>query len=243
LPVTFAAQKPAPNRIVVQAVVFDFGGTLDGDGLHWSTRFRRAYARAGLSVPLEAFERAFAEADRRIARDARFASEGLAALVAAQVREQMDLLGLSEPALARAIAADALAEATACLGDSRALLRLLRPHVRLAVVSNYTGALERVCREAGLLPLLDVVVDSVRVGVAKPDPEIFRVAVRRLGLPAAECLAVGDSVDRDVLPAKAAGLRAVWLRGRDPRRSPGQDAADAIVESLGRLPGLLGLAA
>ena len=116
--------------------------------------------------------------------------------------------------------ADVYASASASLAQSRQVLASLRPHVSLGVVSNFTGSLEHVCREAGLLPLVGVVVDSARVGVAKPDPEIFRLAARRLALAPAECVVVGDSFDRDVVPAKAAGMQAIWLLGPQPRPCP-----------------------
>jgi putative hydrolase of the HAD superfamily len=231
---------PQARLTGVRAVLFDFGGTLDGDGIHWRSRFRASYARVGLPLSPAAFEHAFAEADSRIAAQPRFADEGLAALLAEQVRQQMDVLAIRDPAVASAVVADVLAQAQACLERSRQLLRRLR-QLRLGVVSNFTGALERVCREAGLLPYLDVLVDSARVGVCKPDPEIFRLAVRRLQLPAASCVMVGDSFERDVAPARAAGLRAVWLRGPAPRPCPDPAMPDAIVASLAELPPLLGI--
>jgi putative hydrolase of the HAD superfamily len=210
-----------------RGVLFDLGGTLDGDGVHWATRFREAYGRRGLAVPASRFDAAFGEADRRIAARAACRDCGLRELLATQVAEQMDVLGLRDPALHAAVVADVHASASASLARSREVLSSLRPHLRL---------------EAGLLPLLSVVVDSARVGLAKPDPEIFLLAARGLGLAPADCVVVGDSFDRDVVPAKAAGMRAVWLRGPQPRPSPDTTVPDAIVRSLGELPALLGIA-
>jgi len=233
--------SPGGGRLASsRGVLFDLGGTLDGDGVHWATRFGEAYARRGLALPPARFALAFGEADRRIAARAACRDCGLREVLATQVAEQMDVLGLRDPALAAAVVDDVHATAAASLASSRELLSSLRPDLRLGVVSNFTGALERVCLEAGLLPLVGVVVDSARVGLAKPDPEIFLLAARRLGLAPADCVVVGDSFDRDVVPAKAAGMQAVWLRGPRPRPCPDATVPDAIVVSLRDLPALLG---
>lgn len=87
---------------------------------------------------------------------------------------------------------------------------------RLGIVSNSSGDLEeRLAREAvcqrgdGPGVPVDVIVDSRAVGVAKPDPGIFHVAVRTLGVAPAAVLHIGDSVLLDVEPARAAGLVGV----------------------------------
>jgi putative hydrolase of the HAD superfamily len=241
-PVTGETLRGSGGLVSSRGVLFDLGGTLDGDGVHWATRFREAYGRRGVTIPPSRFDAAFAEADRRIAARDACRDCGLRELLATQVAEQMEVLGLDDPALQSSVVADVYASASAGLAQSRQVLASLRPHVSLGVVSNFTGSLERVCLEAGLLPLVGAVVDSARVGVAKPDPEIFRLAARRLGLAPAECAVVGDSFDRDVVPAKAAGMRAVWLRGRSPRPCPDASLPDAIAASLLELPVLLGIA-
>ena len=222
--------------------LFDFGGTLDGDGVHWATRFREAFARGGLTIAPSRFDSAFAEADRRLAERGACRDCGLREILAAQAGEQLDVLGLRDPALQAAVVEDLHASASASLALSRQVLASLRPRMRLGIVSNFTGALERVCLEAGLLPLLRAVVDSARVGIAKPDPEIFLLAARGLGLAPAECVVVGDSFDRDVVPAKAVGMRAVWLSGERSRRCPDATVPDAIAVSIRALPALLGIA-
>jgi putative hydrolase of the HAD superfamily len=56
-----------------------------------------------------------------------------------------------------------------------------------------------------------VVLDSALVGIAKPDPALYRLALDRLDLPAAAVLHVGDSWERDVVAAHVAGLQTAWL--------------------------------
>jgi putative hydrolase of the HAD superfamily len=232
--------EPARTSAPYRAVLFDFGGTLDGDGVHWSTRFHEAYARAGVAVARERFDQAFVAADQKLVGLPDADQGGLKDLLARQVRYQLESLG--EPdSRAADVVADVYATAAADLARSEALLRALRPYFRLGVVSNFTGALDRVLAEAGLLRLLNVVVDSAKVGVSKPDPEIFRLACRRLALAPEDCLLVGDSFDRDIAPAKEAGLGTAWLRGPGGRPCPDPARADLVVDSLKDLPARLGV--
>lgn len=92
-----------------------------------------------------------------------------------------------------------------------ALETLLDRGHRLAVVSNADGRVEALLEDRGLTPYLEFVIDSHVVGVAKPDPGIFRIALDRLGLPAEDVLYVGDLYAVDVKGARAAGLEAVLL--------------------------------
>jgi len=62
---------------------------------------------------------------------------------------------------------------------------------------------------------VEVVVDSHRVGVEKPDPAIFGFALRAMDLDPARCVYVGDSVRIDVAGARAAGLTPILLDPHD----------------------------
>ena len=93
------------------------------------------------------------------------------------------------------------------------MLRALRDAgCRLAVVSNWDAALSDVLGALGLLPFFDVVVASAPEGRSKPDPELFRRALDRLGVAPGDAVHVGDSEEHDVLGARAAGVEPVLLR-------------------------------
>ena len=59
---------------MIRAVLFDLGGTLDGDGLHWLDRFAAMYADAGVFLPGQRVREAFDEAERRGLRSVRLSS-------------------------------------------------------------------------------------------------------------------------------------------------------------------------
>ncbi len=79
---------------------------------------------------------------------------------------------------------------------------------RLAIVSNAEGQVEADAKRFGLAPYFDVIIDSHVVGVAKPDPRIFQIALERLGVAADEVRFAGDIYSIDVEGARAAGIEA-----------------------------------
>ena len=91
-----------------------------------------------------------------------------------------------------------------------ALAALRRLGLRLVVVSNSNGTLHAKLERLGLRSAFDHVLDSFELGVEKPDPAIFRLALERAGSSAASTLHVGDFFHIDVVGARAAGLHA-WL--------------------------------
>jgi putative hydrolase of the HAD superfamily len=71
------------------------------------------------------------------------------------------------------------------------------------------------------------------VGVRKPDPRIFTLGVEALGLRPDEVIVVGDSMDKDIIPARQAGCHTVWFQGEGWTDDP-VDAtqADQVITSL-----------
>lgn len=90
------------------------------------------------------------------------------------------------------------------------LAALKRLGLRLVVVSNSNGTLRAKLERLGLASAFDLVMDSFELGVEKPDPAIFALALARLGVGPASVLHVGDFFHVDVVGARAAGLHA-WL--------------------------------
>jgi putative hydrolase of the HAD superfamily len=216
----------------IEAVLFDFGGTLDGEGLHWQTRFRRAFEIAGFPQAAERFAAAYREAEARLARDQDLSAFGYREMIEAQVGQQVHALGLDPDAVVPEVVRLCYDAAVRCVERNRRLLSELRAMgLELGVVSNFPGNLEIVCRELGLAAWLDTLVDSTVEKVAKPDPRIFTLAAERLGRAPGRCLVVGDSLERDILPARSAGFRTAWILEPDaatPREAP----ADHVLREL-----------
>ncbi len=90
-------------------------------------------------------------------------------------------------------------------------LELLARDFRLGIVSNANGTVRRKFERLGLAHRFEVIVDSQEEGIEKPDPRLFRVALRRMKVRADETAYVGDLFHVDVAGARAAGLHAILL--------------------------------
>jgi HAD superfamily hydrolase (TIGR01509 family) len=103
-------------------------------------------------------------------------------------------------------------------------------HIPVGIISNSEGRLAELLEELGQSTPFQVVVDSGRIGIDKPDPRIFEQAARALGIPLSDIVHVGDSWEADVIGALNAGARAIWFAPDDDRALPDGVAAcrDAV---------------
>lgn len=110
------------------------------------------------------------------------------------------------------------------------------------VLANQPTTTRAALERDGIARYLDHWVLSDEVGCAKPDPRIFGYAVEAVGCAPDEVVYVGNRLDNDIRPARAAGLRTVWLlRGEAPSRPTLQQLAesDVAIHSLAPLPAAL----
>jgi 2-haloalkanoic acid dehalogenase type II len=144
-------------------------------------------------------------------------------------------LGLehAEPGVVRAAMLGSL-EFTPFPEVPAALAELRERGLKLVVASNWDCSLPEVLERAGVRSLVDGVVSSAVVGAPKPDPAVFREALRVAGVDAADAVHVGDSERNDIEGARAAGVRALLvLRSWEP------PAGVESVRSLAELAPLL----
>ena len=229
-------RRSIPNwdKTTQAAVLFDFGGTLDANGVAWKERFFRLYRDEGIKIAPERFAPIFYAVDDALA-GAVPASLPLRDIVVRLVQSVTQALGLCNLALAEKIAKRFLEETLEQLSVNTAVLGRLSRRYRLGVVSNFYGNLATVCQEAGLSPFLTVVVDSACVGYMKPDPRIFFTALAELGVDPAQALFVGDSLRRDMAGARAIGMPHVWLAPTTPQGEGPCCPNDRVVQTLDEL--------
>lgn len=90
--------------------------------------------------------------------------------------------------------------------DVLEVLEQLRARFQLAVISNFDGRLRFILQHLGISNYFSYIFISSELGADKPDPEIFRRALKIMHLNADEVVHVGDDPERDWNAAKAAGL-------------------------------------
>lgn len=216
----------------LQALFFDYGGTLDADGIPWKEQFQVIYESAGIHVSQEKFDRAFYDSDDSIT-DEGLDQTSLMDTLNEQVGRVLRGLGKSDPALQERIAKTFLQNTARKIEENKTTLFQLKQRYKLGIISNFYGNLPTLCKELGLLPLFDVVVDSKRVGCIKPTPEIFNHALNAVGVKPEQAMMIGDSPKRDMLGAKGMGIRHILLSPKQPASTccPG----DAVISKIADL--------
>lgn len=219
---------------MTDAILFDYGGTLDGAGLHWFDRFLEIYRTLGVTRSGEEIKAAFYAAEEELLRNRSARGFSLERTLALHVNLQLARLGLEDERLKREFVARFLASCRSGWRESRNVLSRLAPRFALGVVSNFYGNLRLVLEEAGLAAYFSVAIDSEQVGVRKPEPGIFETGLRALRAPAHQAIFVGDSLARDIVPAKELGMKTIWVR-RSSESPAGADRADWRINSLEEL--------
>ncbi len=221
-------------------VLFDFGGTLDADGVRWSVRFHAAYTAAGGREPFSVFDEAFRASDQALMRVAGIGSLGFHALV--DLQAALVLARLPDgPRLSRErIVEDFHGRSLAVIRRNQELLAALQRSYRLAVVSNFTGNLGPCLEELDLMRYFSAIADSGRVGVTKPDPRLFQHALASLGSGANEkpVWMVGDNFEADIRPAANLGMQTAWL-APPVARSPDSNLPTVRLTTLTELAEVL----
>lgn len=232
-------EPPGLSVMNVRAILLDYGGTLDGCANHWLDRFLSCYRTAGLDMPFQDFRPAFDHATQCAYAEGAVAEFGLQALVEFHVARQLEHLRVNAPTLAQRVTETFVQASLTALEASRLVLERLHQRVALAVISNFYGNLAVILADAGFARLLDTIVDSGRVGMRKPNPEMFALALRQLRCRPADAVHVGDSFEKDIVGAHQAGLRTAWLIGAadPPCRNP--ECVDFRIRQLADLEALI----
>ena len=201
----------------IDTLLFDFGGTLDANGIAWKERFHALYRAEGLNMSPEAFQPCFFAADDPLVGGLPSYTDlaGTVYALVANLEIELGRHSTSDPDRAGRVASRFLADTTAAIERNRPVLEALSERYRLGIVSNFYGNLNAVCRSTSLCSIFPVVVDSHCVGVEKPDPAIFHVALDMLRATPETAGFVGDSLRRDREGALRTGMRFVWLQPED----------------------------
>ena len=125
--------------------------------------------------------------------------------------------------------------------DAPPVLASLSQKYSLGVIANQAKDLKARLRAWGILPYFNAVASSWEAGVLKPDPALFRYALSLARCAPAEAVMVGDRLDNDIFPAKALGMKTVWLRqGFGALQTPNgpEYTPDYRIDSLKELPSI-----
>lgn len=110
--------------------------------------------------------------------------------------------------------------------DAVPALEALKGRFKLGIITNGDSAMQRgKIKACGVTPFADSIIVSGEAGVTKPDPAIFELSRRALGLEPGELAYVGDRLETDALAAKAAGWQGIWI---NRKHMPGNEITPGI---------------
>ena len=128
------------------------------------------------------------------------------------------------------------------LENNRRWLETLQGTYKLAVISNNFGNTRGWCDEYGLTPLLEAIIDSTVLGIAKPDARIFEAALSELGVAPAHAIYIGDSYSADMVGGKNAGMWTAWFVGNQVKPCEDPSMVDVQLSHLHELTDFLAAA-
>jgi putative hydrolase of the HAD superfamily len=226
----------------IETLLFDFGGTLDADGVAWKERFHALYQAEGLGFSAEAFAPAFYAADDALVgalQPTTGLEETVHALAMGLEAELARRGAATDGARGKRVASRFLSETSLAFARNRPVLEALGARYRLGVVSNFYGNLEAACESSGLAPLFAVMTDSQRVGAEKPEPAIFDAALAALGAKPETAVMVGDSLRRDYEGARRSGMGFIWIAPEDVQAAERGAADRPVLAAVRQLPDLI----
>ena len=208
---------------MIKGILIDFGGTIDSDGIHWFNAFSDAYAMVA-DVPKDLLWDAYVNTERTLGRNPIIKpTDTFCKTLQTKIALQTEYLQSKGITIT---AQDTILDT--CYNkvvkhistvSKPTLERIKLPKV---LVTNFYGNMHTVLAEFGLDHLFKDVIESSVVGVRKPDPEIFRLGVKALGLEPQETVMIGDNYEKDIVPANSIGCHTIWL-------SPQSDKGDGSV--------------
>ena len=234
----------------IQGIIFDYGGTLDTNGIHWAEVLWKEYVACALPVSNADFREAYVHGERTMARQPLVKNtHSFHDVLMIKVRLQLEFLITSGKLDKEAFPVDEYTKriADACYNEvlkvvniTGAVLKRLKNKYNLVLVSNFYGNIRTILKDFNLLCYFKEVIESAVVGVRKPDPAIFSLGVEALGYSANEILVVGDSFSKDIVPAHAVGCKTVWLKGIGwGNEEIDESLPDVIISDLAQLPNII----
>lgn len=216
----------------IKGIIFDYGGTIDTNSLHWSEVLWEGYEHVGVPVSKEEFRTSYVFAERALAKHPYIKPEHnfLDLLI---IKCDLEIGDLVERKIWNTTEEDRKAKSDAIahycydyvlnvLKTSREVIERLSKRYPLVLVSNFYGNIQTILKDFKLEYFQDI-IESAVVGVRKPDPKIFQLGVDALHkvtntddktMPADSIVVVGDSFSKDIVPANSIGCKTVWIKGK-----------------------------
>lgn len=238
---TFPKKKKNKNPNI-KGIIFDYGGTLDTNGIHWFEVFYSAYKKAGADIDKELLRKAYVFGERSMEDHSGCINPTDTFFDNLQMKVEFQMQYLIEN---NKVLPDDKKDfivnwcyrlAKENLFKFSPLLNTLKTKYPMVLVSNFYGNLNSVLKDYKVDVYFDKVIESSVAGIRKPNPDIFRKGLEALHLNAKEVVVVGDSYKNDIEPAQLLGCSTIWLKGKEWESENDKDKkADYVIKNLSEL--------
>ena len=231
----------------IKGIIFDYGGTIDTNGVHWGKVIWAQYKKNINDITYEQFSEAYVHAERTLGRNHIIEPhDTFHTLLKKKIEIQAEFLkenyyiNLTKEQQST-IVNGCYNKVTDTLKITCKVVEELSQLYPLVLVTNFYGNMNVVLQEFDLQNYFPRIIESSVVGIRKPNPALFALGVKELGLAANEILVVGDSYSKDIYPAHTLGCRTAWIKKEEwKKETPLPDAIpDTTIESIEELITLL----
>ncbi|MDO5760844.1 MAG: HAD family hydrolase [Bacteroidota bacterium] len=229
-----------------KALIFDYGATLDTNGIHWYYIFKQEHLRYNNFLSDEQLRDAYIYAEQTLSKKRLIqSSDNFLETLLIKVKLQYERLYDQGVILQTMFHINEVAENCYHIAKQnilrvKPLLQRLAEKYRLAIVSNFYGNLESVLRDYDIRQDFESVIESAVIGVSKPDKKLLLTCLERMNIKAENSTIVGDSYKKDIVPAKQLGASTIWIKGQSWKDNPTfTPLADVIITDIMELENIL----
>lgn len=229
-----------------KAIIFDYGATLDTNGIHWYHIFAKEHLKYNPFLTDDQLRDAYVYGERQIAATRSIDSmHNFLDTLLIKVDLQFDYLennGMikKEGRHTNEVSQQCYEYAKENTSKVRPMLERLSANYKVGLVSNFYGNLEEVLKDFSIRDCFDDVVESAIVGISKPDKRLWQYALDRLQTKPEDAIVIGDSYKKDIMPTKQLGCSTIWLKGQGWMNNPTNTPfADEIITDIMQVESIL----
>lgn len=198
-----------------RGILLNYEGTIDTNGQHWGAILWHKFRKHDIALDKSVFNKAYAYAEAALASGNTIRPDDtFLDVLVHQITQQFDFLTKAgyplDYTLITRIAEECNQLAQRTVRKAKTILESLSNAFPIVLVSNFYSNLNTMLTEFGIRNYFADVVEPTQQ-LPHSDTAMYERGVQRLGYAAEECVAVGDSYNRDILPSKEIGCQTVWL--------------------------------
>lgn len=209
------------NLDKIKGIIFDYGATIDTNGIHWTEVIWDAYKNNQVPITKDFFLKAYIYSEcylseYPIIKFGYTFKELLLVKIHLQIKWLINkgflVKNIDSLEYAFVISNDCYFFVKSVLVKVRPILQNLVNKYPLVLVSNFYGNIKTVLKDFGLDFFFKKVIESAIVKIRKPNPLIFNLGIEALKLAPETVVVIGDSYEKDIFPAQIIGCQTIWIK-------------------------------